>query len=647
VLTFARVLIALFAALLCGVAHADKKAETRALDVTSLEWKLDTTRIVLGETATVQIALTAKKPDGTPLDVAPPRLSASTGALSAPVRTAPGAWTTTFTPPKEMFPHVAIVFATIETAGTTAVGFAPLHLWGKGQTSVKTKPGSKVTVFIGNESFGPVDADKNGEANVSIVVPPGPERAVAKSIDDVGNESQKTIDLGVPGFNRLAMLALDDVASADGAARILAFAVDKKGEPLFEAKLKTKGSIGELEEPVGIAPGLFLLTYKPGKSAARGIARIDVSLEGAPESKAQTEIKLLTGRPVRADIATATTKLTADDPREVVLELHLYDQSNNAVPVNAASIDVDIGRIDSMSDLDGLGRRITWLIPAELKPGMDKATASVRLPDGTILGKREIPLLPGKPVRAFFDPTVPVVADGKSTVELRLHVVDAAGNGLVPTGVNIDVDRGYGELVAPAVDGRSFKIVLIPEPRDQEDVAVVKGSALGVSTTAEVSLKPRPRAWLLVGPGIVAGWNYGQLTQAGPDLSLLVRLPGFDGSTHAGLSVSMLQSIVAPTGVDHRSYPVFLEGAWRPLIGPDVALHIGAAAGFVLTDEVRTDARTVLPGVAGQAVLGAARRLGTGFLELDLRAGYGVTFPGADVGAPVGLGAVLNYRFGI
>ena len=112
-----------------------------------------------------------------------------------------------------------------------------------------------------------------------IVVPPGPERAVAKSVDDVGNESQKTIDLGVPTFNRAAMVALDPVATADGSglARLLVFAVDKKGEPLYQAKLSSKASAGDVDkEPVPLSPGMFLLVYRPGK-AQRGSARVDVA----------------------------------------------------------------------------------------------------------------------------------------------------------------------------------------------------------------------------------------------------------------------------------------------------------------------------------------------------------------------------------
>lgn len=662
--------------LLAGVAAGSARAQggapapARALDVSALEWMVAAPRIVLGETTAVEVKLTARRADGTPLDVAPPRLSTSTGSVGPPQRQAPGVWTATFTPPAVAFPHVAILFATIDTAATSAVGFIPLHLWGKGQTTVRTKPGSRVTVFIGNESFGPVAADEDGAARVPIVVPPGPERAVARSIDAVGNESQKTIDLGVPPFNRLALLPLDDVASADGAgeARLLAFVVDKKGQPLYEARFAARASVGEVDPaPVGLSPGMFKLGYRPGK-APRGEARVDVSLAGDPGSVASATVRLLSGRPARARIDAPRTSLGADEPRAVVLDVRLFDPAGNAVPAVAATVDVDVGRIDEIAQSPDGGRKVTWVLPSQLRrpattpsttpstmsgPGalQQTATLTVRAPSGEVLGTRELVLLPGRPARLALDPLEPVVADGQRSVEVRLRVSDAAGNPLVPTGAALAVPPEAGELLAATVDGTVYRARFVPASRDRQDFVVIQGTLGPLQTKAQVRILPRPRARLLVGLGVVAGTNYGPLVQAGPDLSLLVRLPGFDGAVHAGLSVSLLQSLQAPAGVDHRSFPLLLEGAWRPLLTPEMSFHLGGGVGVVLTDELAksggVERRTVLPGAAVQAVAGLGWRLGPGFLEVDGRVGSGLTFPEAAVGAPLGAGVVLGYRFGI
>ena len=638
-----------FAAVVFCAAHAyaadGLASPTRTLDVNAFAFEVKEPRIVVGDTASTEIVLTAKTTDGAALDVAPPRLTVSSGSLSAPVRTAPGTWTTVFVPPKEAFPHVVIVFATIETATTSAVGFLPLHLWGKGQTTVHTKPRSQVTVFIGNESFGPVVADADGAARVDIVVPPGPERAVARSVDELGNESQKTIDLGVPPFNRLTMVALDAVAAADGTgeARLLVFAVDKKGDPLYQAKLTSTASVGDVDkEPVGLSPGMFRLGYRPGK-APRGKATVTVSLDSV--SRAQVDIELLSGRPVKAALDSAVSTLSADDPREVIVVLRLFDEANNAVPAQAASVDVDYGRIDAIGDAAGGARKVTWIIPSQTSRA--KATLTVRTPTGDVLGHRELTLLAGKPAKLTFDAVDPVVADGRSAVDVHLRVVDAAGNPLVPTGAALAIDPQWGQLVAATVDGTLYRARFVAAANDHADFARITGTLGGLTATTDVKIVPRPRSRLLVGVGATAGSNYGSLIQAGPDVSLLVRLPGFDGSAHAGLSVSVLQAVRAPAGVDHRSFPLSLEGAWRPLLSPDLALHVGAAAGFVLSDEVKSNTRFVQPGAFAQAVVGAGYRVGPGFVELDVRAGYGVTFAVTDVGLPLGAGVVLGYRFGI
>lgn len=630
------------------LAQSPPASPGRALDVSALSFAVQDPRIVLGDTTSVDVTIVAKRSDGSPLDVARPELRVSTGSVSAPKRTGAGAWVTTFTPPAERFPHVAILFATIETSSMTAVGFVPLHLWGKGQTTVRTKPKSKVTVFIGNESFGPVAAEANGAATVDIVVPPGPENAVARSVDEVGNESQKTIDLGVPTFNRLAAMALDDTVAPEGVARVLAFVVDKKGEPLFEAKLSGKSSSGTAGDVDGLAPGMFRLLVRPAANA-KGKVTIDVALEGAASSKARAVFDVIAGKPARALLQADRTSLSADDARAVTVIVKLVDDGGNPIPPRAASVDVDLGRVDDVADAGG-ARKVTWVLPAEVV--RRQATLTVRTPAGDVLGTQSVALFAGRPATVSIDKVDSVVADGAASIEVRLRVVDAAGNALVPTGAKLDVDAGIGRFVAGTVDGKTYRARFVPEPRDRDDIATLRGTVAGLATETKVRLVPRPRARLLVGPGVLVGSNYGSLVQAGPDLSLLVRLPGFDGGVHAGLNVSLLQSVSAPSGVDHRAFPLAVEGAWRPLLTPDLTAHIGVAAGFVLTDELdgvgAAASRIVLPGALAQIVAGAGYRLGPGFAELDLRVGYGDTFPtSTTVGLPLGASVVAGYRFGI
>jgi hypothetical protein len=351
---------------------------------------------------------------------------------------------------------------------------------------------------------------------------------------------------------------------------------------------------------------------------------------------------------VRATLDTPKSALSADDERAVAVDLRVFDEGGNAVPAQAAAVDVDYGRIDHVEPAPGGARRVIWIIPAQLR--RPKATLTARLPSGEVLGAKEIALFAGKPAKLTIDQVDDVVADGRGSVELKLRAVDVAGNPVVPSGAKLAVDAQWGTLAGGTVDGKLYRARFTPAPRDRAEVAVVTGSVGALTVEQSVRLVPRPRARLLVGAGVVAGSNYGSLVQGGADLSLLVRLPLFDGAVHAGIGTALLQAFAgAPDGIEHRAFPVALEVAWRPLLGTDLLVHLGAAGGFVLTDTLPDGGeRVVLPGAFAQAVFGAGLRAGPGFVELDLRAGYGDTSPAnAAVGLPLGAAVVLGYRFGI
>jgi hypothetical protein len=652
---FLRACVAVF--VLCA-AHA-----VRAVDVEAVHVSVDNTRIVLGDTKSVDVTISAP-------DAVAPRLSASTGSLSAPVHAGPGTWTSTFTPPSESFPHVALVTAVVETSSTTAVGFLSLHLWGKGATTVKTKPQSAVTVFIGNESFGPVTADLDGSATVPIVVPPGPERAVAKSVDDVGNESQKTIDLGVRSFNRVALVALDDTVPAGGVARLVALAVDKKGEPLYDARLTSTASSGDVDKNVtGLAPGVYLVEYQPGATKA-GKASIEVALADATGSSARVDVEVLVGKPARAElVSSAGDVITADDARNIALEVRVFDAAGNSLPATAASVDVDYGRIDSISASSSSSntRRVTWVLPAQLRSdalaaGQQIATITAHA-GGVAIGQKQLALVAGKPAKLWFDPIESVVADGNNFVELHVRAVDAAGNALVPEDVKVSVepsDTGVDDRITTGiVDGRLWRARFVPSARDRSDFAVLHASLGSLRVDVQVKLVPRPRARLLVGLGATVASNSG-ITEAGGDLSLLVRVPGVDGSLHAGFDLAVLQHVAGGEGIDTstltdlRAYPLCLAVSWRPLLTPDITLDLGVEGGVVVVDETVSAHTTIGPPVgplrsvnasgAALANVGAGYRLGPGFLELDVRGGYGIPGFGS---LPIGAQAVLGYRFAI
>lgn len=647
-----RVLVVLSTVLLATASWAGPAPPApRALDVDTFTFEAQPERIVLGETAAATLRITATDDDGRPLDVSPPTLWVSTGTLSSPTRTASGVWTSTFTPPTDAWPHVAIVAATIEHGEETAAGFVALPLWGKGQAAVATKPNAQVTVSIAGDRFGPVPSNAAGDVSVPILVPPGPETAVAKSVDSVGNESQKSISLGVPAFNRLAVVALDDVVAGDGmgSGRLLAYVVDKKGMPLVDTRLTAKASAGRVAAPVEVAPGMFEMIWQPGPSTAQEAA-VEIALVDAPLSVAKVNLRVIAGAPTRAEIVVPRRALNADDDPAVPVRLTVFDAGGTPVPFGAARVDVDHGRLEGASG--DVTRQLSWIIPRARE--RSSARLTVRATDGTVLGTAELALLPGRPAALRIEAPANVVGDGTVGAPIVVSALDAAGNEVVPRGVVIEV--AGGRVVAPTLDvpARRLRALYVPDPRDDETVVEIEARLASLASSAPLRVRPRARPALLVGPAI--GSSYGGVLAIGPELSMLVRLPVLDGALHAGLSLGAHEGLRAASTAafsSWRAWPMLLEAGWRPMLTPELGIHLGAAGGIVVVDASADKAdvptRAITPGLAGAVVAGVAWRAGPGVVELDARVGAGAALVADPLvpAMPLGAGLVLGYRFGL
>jgi hypothetical protein len=651
--------------LTCLVALASQAPGTagpRRIDVKAIEWQVPTEPVVLGVTERVPVTLAATKVDGTPLDVAAPVLWASTGALSTPERTGPGQWKATYTPPPERFPHVAILSAQVETTVGPAVGFISLPLHGKGRLEVKTKRSSSVVVYLGNESYGPVKASDQGVAAVDIVAPPGPERAVAESTDIAGNQSSKPVPLGVPSFSRLALMPIDDVAAADGSgeAQLLLFIVDKKGAPLFDATdVSAEADIGGFKgDPLGLAPGVFRLRYQPGETQAEQ-ATITVKLAGSEASTASAAVKLLSGRPVRAEVALSTDRLTADDSGVVEVTTRWFDAADNPSPASAARISVDVGRLDPPTPLEREGRQWRWHLPKNLPATEAKLTA--RATTGEVLAEATVALEAGAIAKLELLPIESLVADGKTAVDVAVRASDQVGNPLSPDGVTFSSPAG--QIVGATLIEGTLVARFVPEPIERGTVAEVTASLGELSETAEVQLRPPPRPMMSLMLGARADWNAGSYFGLGGEMSALLRVPGLLNETlHVGMNLGIAPSLPLPVANPHDAllvrfhvaFPVLAEVAWRPLVYENLTLHVGGGVGGVMSDLTLFNLgasnhpqRSVTFAVGGQAAVGLAYRLGPGELEGIARVGAFLPLGGRALWTPTATTLTLGYRFNL
>lgn len=643
-------------------------AAAAPIHASAFAWTVDPAKVVLGDTETVQLVLTAKAKNGAPLEDALPRVTTSVGAVTVPEWTAPGTWKLTLAlPTTETLPQVAILVATMDSRSSLAVGVLSVPLWGKGKSVVRTKPNSIVSLKVGSDTFGPVTADADGRAVVPIVVPPGAAKGKAMSKDEAGNESEASIDLGIPPFNRAALGVVDDAAIADGTgvARFVAVVVDERGAPVVSfgvdphKTLRAKATVGTVAIVATGEPGIALLELSPGKTK-QAKSDVDITVDGLAASSAKGSVELIAGQIARAEIALEKDVLTADDvDREVRAEVQLVDDAGRPTLAPTVGVSVDAGRVKSVtaSKDDRSGpRTVAWLLPDRSQP--EPATLSVTLPGGKVLGTASLALRPGKPVKLAFDRVPPMVADGESALELTLRATDRFGVAVAPVGALVEMDDG--RISDITVQGETAIVRVVPNAVDERRALKVNAGVAALAANVEVQALPKPAVASLLGASLAVGSNYEDIVAIGPELSALVRLPLLEGTVAAGGSVALLQALTNPPRLaDHRAIPVMAELAWRPPFRGDFDLHFGVAAGFILVDAVpRNQTKHLLiPSVGGQAVLGVVWRLGPGALEIMGRGGTATYFDDflgndgngepvldADVQLPVGAALTFGYR---
>jgi hypothetical protein len=663
------------------------------VDASAITFTLDVPKIILGDTKSVTILVKARKKDGTPLDANEPRLAVDLGSVGPLVHRAAGNWTAVYTPPSEGPPQIAIATVALDDV---AVGFTILPLWGKGSTAVKTKPNSSVTVKAGNQIFGPVKADASGSATVPLELPPGVRTAATKAVDESGNVADSTIDLGVPPLHRIALIALDEIAVGDGLARLFAVTLDENGQPLANAPVTVKVSDGNVDVGGDVGPGLRAITLHAPRIAHAKAVEVDATLANMT---AKATVNVIVGPPSSATISLSRENLADDDDdRNVDVSVRLFDANGNALPPQAGLVHVDIGSIFNVKTTPApeLARTFTWGVPRGTHE--TRATVAVRTPPGMPtpassttpsvspwpdaanahagdVATAGLELLPPKPARLAFDDFDFVVADGENGVDLVVRARDRNGVASSPRGVSFSaMPPSAGHLSAPELvaapappaegddaggasawsakdarhkrkaseTGESVRVHFTPSVVDRVSDAKVRASMGAISADADVPLAPPPPAWM-IRAGVAAGSNFGKLVDFGVDVSAMLRAWG---PIYVGVDGSVLQALE-----NQRSYPLLLEGDFRPQISPEVALLLGVAAGPVLSDFVeapgaKDDFEVAL---GGQVVVGASLTLGSVPLDAYVRLGTAAyVAPGIEldhVGPPLGVTGVVQWRF--
>lgn len=329
--------------------------------------------VVLAKGTKTSLKLHVRDAAGRPA-AAPLRVSASVGTVGAAREVAAGEYSIDYTPPEARYPEVAIVAAFSVSDGAYAA--APLKLAAHVTVDGEGEPGASMKISVDGQPPAATTIGADGRFSLPLLVPPG-GHAVGVSVDTLGNQQKRDIDLALPPFPRLLIAAVPAELPADGSAHaeVIAYAVDARGTPEKSAPPELTADAGTLSPPELRGDGSTAWIYTaPATMTTTGTGAAEVRLH-APDG--ETRIALRAGRPRRLVVTPPSEPLQAGFDSPAMLEAKLTDAAG--APVAGAELHATLagGRVLRVRDR-GAGRYAIDLVPPR-DPGRGTAQLHVEV----------------------------------------------------------------------------------------------------------------------------------------------------------------------------------------------------------------------------------------------------------------------------
>lgn len=572
----------------------------------------------------------------------PPTLSASVGRIEDVLPLGDGRYAASYVPPSEAYPQVALVIAmTGERFGHVAI-----PLVGRGLAVARASPGASIQVTIGEASFGPVRADRRGEARVPVVVPPGVRFAYHRG---------EPLDLKVPPTLHVHLAAARAEVPADAAADVplalVALAPD--GSPRAGAPLEVSATQGAIEL-VEVSPGAFAGRWRLPAGAA-GVASATARLRDEPGPSITAAVSRPAGAPARFEIAGAPARVSVEDDGPLRLGVSVTDAAGNPVST-ALRVETTFGTASEPVAVGPGAWEVSLAFPRTLGTAR---CAALTFRAAELEERVELALVPGAPVRLAIAQDVPaLVADGRAASRIRVSALDRFGNvAPVPPPV-VEVTRPA--LVSADADDATWIVGYRPHRarQDAAEVVSIRSGALEssaritlVAPERRVSVAPRLGLGLTTGgvatPYAGAEASYSPQALAGR-VAFSVEL-GWVG--HERTDSATVGGVELDVRGRARYAPLLASAWWREPLGGRFLGWAGVGGGVApVSSEVSAGTQDALVGsglaTAAHVSLAIARRVGHGAPFLELRA-LRLGPPGLDAfdGALTVLSFSAGYRY--
>lgn len=239
-------------------------------------------QVVLGQDAASTVTITLSGGAESTLAGADLAVRASSGTVANVTGLGGGRYSMLFTAPDKKFPHLAVVTLVDRRDPSRTYGALAIPMSGRTPFPVTGLPDSNILVKVAGVEFGPVVADAQGKATVTLTVPPGVGEATVISIKGEQRD-EKTIDLKVPASPRVQLMPIPDTLPSDGSRTqtLRAFVAQPDGKPDTGAKVSFtvgSGTVGAARHDSG---GIYIAEWTPASQARGGTTSVEVSVEDA------------------------------------------------------------------------------------------------------------------------------------------------------------------------------------------------------------------------------------------------------------------------------------------------------------------------------------------------------------------------------
>jgi len=479
----------------------------------------------------------------------PLRALATVGKIDAPLPGAPGHFTARYHPPADRFPQVALLVVELGAGAARLRCATRIALEGATLFPFHTSGGASVTMRVGGRQFGPVVADRQGHVEIPIEVPPGVRKAEARAVDPSGGARATEVDLQLPPFPRVLLLAPASL-EVGSFTEIAVSALDENGAPAPAGQLILAASAG-LAHPLGGPPGearfLFEAPVHVGGGAVT-LTAVASSGAGAATGDARSElvIPVHAAPPSHLAIAASDRWLIVGDPRPVSLSISSRDRFGNPTPATGVVVRVD-GRPTPVV-VTPAGVATFSVVPPAKYDGRENVMVDAT--QGEVVAAQPLHVTGGPPVRLTLQMAAgPIVADGKRGAQLRVQAVDGNGTPTSVSGLSWETPQGRIREVRVPRDGEYLAEYVPERTREphRETIAVMASETLRADTSFEVT-PPPVRLYAGARTGVFT--NFGETV--GPTAFIEGLAPIHVRRVHltAGFSAGYLRGDVTSGGVN-------------------------------------------------------------------------------------------------